>query len=751
MRPEIGGYLELEKCPCSSIHPGAIALDCGRNCLKYLIEARGITSIWLPDLLCGTVAQACRQEGICVHIYHIGADFEPLWDLELTGQDHLYLVDHYGQLDSACVEKAKELSGGRLIIDETEALFRDPWPGIDTIYSVRKFFGVPDGAYLVTDAHLSRALPQSESFDHMSHVLGRFERTASEFFADSRANNERFAHGPLAAMSKLTKQLISSIDIERAKARRAANYNYLFEELEKYNTLHLKQAPLSLAYPLYVSDGPAARAALAQRGIYIPTLWSEVLSDGHAGPIASDHARNILPLPTDQRYTICEMDRMLDALRDEGIIPRRFEGKSLAVLGGTQISCEIVKAAKCLGVHTTVIDYNAPEMSPAKQIADEQALISVADTDEAARYIKEHHIDGVLTGYTDSILTYYAEICEKAGRPCYGTKEQFGIFTDKIVWKKLCREYGVPVAQEFDAAILDLDGSELPFPLMVKPADASGSRGVAVVHTKDELLAAYTTAAAFAKNGKVLIEEYLEGPEATVFWLFINGAYEVFLMGDRIVKHDQEGAIALPVGYTFPAADLPSYLQDVAPQVEAMLKSQGIQNGMMFMQCIIKDGAAVVYDIGYRLTGSLEHYLAQALAGYSPLDMLISYALTGCMTDDDRIWEKIENGRNKLAFNISFLMRPGTIDHFEGLEDIESMPDVIAWIKAHVEGETLPPEAKGELRQIALRVLGIADGIEDLEDTVLDIQQQVRIISTDGYDLKLPGITHGDLKVDDHR
>lgn len=421
-------------------------------------------------------------------------------------------------------------------------------------------------------------------------------------------------------------------------------------------------------------------------------------------------------------------------------------GKKLAILGGTRITCEIVKAAKTLGVHTTVIDYNPPEESPAKLIADEYAQISVADVNVVAAYINEHDIDGVTMGYSDTILPMYADICEAAGLPCYGTRKQFETFTDKDTWKKLCAEYGVPTAREYDAAVLDLEESQIDFPLFVKPSDGSGARGASVARNKEELQASYEFAKRFSKNGKVLIEKYLEGPETTVFWLFIDGCYEVFMLGNRLVKHNQANTIPLPCGYTFPAAVLPKYLEEVAPKVREMLKSQGVQNGMMFMQCITQDGLPYVYDIGYRLTGSLEHYIVKETAGYSPMDMLICHAFTGKMTDDEDIWKKVEHGLYAPCYNVSCLMKPGTIDHFEGLEKLVVDPSVITYVKAHVEGETLPPEAKGELRQIALRILGAVDSPSEFEPVMVGIQEEVMIVSPEGLNLRLPGLSAEDFR-----
>ena len=119
-----------------------------------------------------------------------------------------------------------------------------------------------------------------------------------------------------------------------------------------------------------------------------------------------------------------------------------------------------------------------------------------------------------------------------------------------------------------------------------------------------------------------------------------------------------------------------------------MLRACDVQNGMMFMQCVVQDGLPYVYDIGYRLTGSLEHHNQKVSAGYSSMDMLLNYAVKGRMTDDLDIETKIKTGLYAPSYNISLLMKPGTIDHFEGIESALQRESVIACVKAHIEGET---------------------------------------------------------------
>ena len=316
MRREIGGYLELERFAGPMLHEGDIALNCGRACLEYLIELRGIRTVWLPDFLCSSVLNLCRKADVWVRTYQIGDGFRPVYDFEVANGEWLYLVDYYGQLSQEDVVVASEASNGRLIVDESQGYYRSPWEEADTLYTCRKWFGVPDGAFLHTrdGARLCRELSRSESFDKMGFVLGRFERSAGEFFAESKANNARFADEPMAGMSALTENLLHGVVYEAAKERRLANWAALHNALASTNCLSLATPAAPFMYPYMVADAEGAREEMAAEGVFVPTLWPNVPGDACAGPNTIDFSNNILPLPIDQRYGADDMERVLEVL-----------------------------------------------------------------------------------------------------------------------------------------------------------------------------------------------------------------------------------------------------------------------------------------------------------------------------------------------------------------------------------------------------------------------------------------------------
>ena len=182
MHREIGGYLELERFSGPMLHEGALALSSGRACLSYLIEQREIRKIALPDYNCDVVEEVCRTHGVSVRYYRIGMDLRPE-TMQCDSDEWFYLVNYYGQLREEELLRFRECFP-RLIVDNAQAYFDAPLRDVDTLYTCRKFIGVSDGGFLYTGAP-ERPLERDESLGRMNYVLGRFERTAGEFFREA--------------------------------------------------------------------------------------------------------------------------------------------------------------------------------------------------------------------------------------------------------------------------------------------------------------------------------------------------------------------------------------------------------------------------------------------------------------------------------------------------------------------------------------------------------------------------------------
>ncbi len=309
---EIGGYLELDKYNLSMLHEHAVALNCGRNCLAYLIEAKKIKRLMMPRFICDSVTNTAKKYGVEIRFYEINREFEPVNEIKLNDEEWLYLVNYYGQFDENYYLRMLSLYK-RVIIDQTQAYFEEPIVGADCIYTCRKYFGVADGAFLYTNSILNRKLSVDESFERIKFVLGRYERNAEEFYEEACNNNSFFDKEPIKEMSKLTKNLLHAIDYKQVEFVRRNNFIYLHNALGKKNELNIKRVG-TFMYPFMAKNGQDIRKKLQKEKIYIPQLWPEIAKRYKRDENESLLATRILPLPIDQRYGINEMDRIVQIL-----------------------------------------------------------------------------------------------------------------------------------------------------------------------------------------------------------------------------------------------------------------------------------------------------------------------------------------------------------------------------------------------------------------------------------------------------
>ena len=307
---EIGGYLELENFIHNERYPTLLALNTARNALAYLCKAKDIQKIYLPYFLCESVSGVCKREDVAFACYHIHADFTPDFTGELTDGEYLYIVNYYGQMTAERVKDYKARYGN-IILDNVQAFFDEPLEGIDTIYSCRKFFGVPDGAYLATDAPRLQ-LETDVSMERIRHLLGRYEgKTASAYYDNFKTNDCSFVNLPVREMSHLTHNLLGAIDYQQITERRNQNWGILHEALGAKNKLKLRQPLGPYMYPFYCDNGLEIKKKLVEQKIFVPTLWPNVLELEDC-ELEKDYAKNILPLPIDQRYGADEMNRVIE-------------------------------------------------------------------------------------------------------------------------------------------------------------------------------------------------------------------------------------------------------------------------------------------------------------------------------------------------------------------------------------------------------------------------------------------------------
>jgi biotin carboxylase len=420
-----------------------------------------------------------------------------------------------------------------------------------------------------------------------------------------------------------------------------------------------------------------------------------------------------------------------------------FNGEKILVLGGTRISCEIIKTAQKMGLYVGVADYNAVKDSPGKQISDYQHLVSCTDVDAIVDLIKSENYQGVITGFSDMLLPFYAEICEKSGLPCYATKEQFELFSNKKRYKELCRKHNVPVIKEYFISDCNYDEKEIEFPVLIKPVDDSGSRGITICNNKRELDKAINS---LLNNGReFIIEQYLDTPEVMVFWLFHDGKYELSAIANRHVKHCQgDDVVPSLLGFSYPSMILPEYHKNIEENAKKMFSDAAIKNGMMFMQCKLHNNTCYLFDIGYRLTGSHEYHIFEDICGYNSLEMMINFAMTGFMGTSEQ-YSKINPDFDRYGFSVVFPCKAGKIAKITGVEKIVALDSINSVVPLHIVGDEITESMRGLLSQVCFRVFGSVDKKELIYNEIKKVHSALHITSESGEEMLLPTLEEDDV------
>jgi len=316
----IGGYLGLEgfdRRVDENLFHGYGYINTGRNAFELLLSRLNIKSIQIPYYTCDALVETLQKNEVEFQFYSLNEDFFPVG---INPNDWTVYVNYFG-VNGRNVEKLQSISQ-KLLIDNSQALYSRI--GDIRFYSPRKFLGVPDGGLVFhnhEDVDLS-GLEKDQSYNRFNHLLKRVDLSAEEGYSSFMENEKLISSLPLRRMSGITEKLIQHADHSEIIQKRKTNFNFLNKNLGAFNDLQFKlhddDVPLSYPFLRRGLRTDAVRKQLAERRVYLPTYWPEVLSNRELVSESNEHiwTRGILPIPIDQRYSKTDMTYLVRLLKD---------------------------------------------------------------------------------------------------------------------------------------------------------------------------------------------------------------------------------------------------------------------------------------------------------------------------------------------------------------------------------------------------------------------------------------------------
>ena len=421
------------------------------------------------------------------------------------------------------------------------------------------------------------------------------------------------------------------------------------------------------------------------------------------------------------------------------MIKQEVKGKKLLILGATGYFCEAVKAAKKLGIYTIVTDF-FPN-SPAKAIADKAYDISTVEIDQLEELARKEKVDGIFVAWSDVNHYVALELCERLGMPFYATYEQLYTFTNKHEFKECCRKYNVPTVPEFKltAEMKPEDMAALEYPVIIKPSDSYGGKGITICRSNEDVPAAISEAMSKSPSGRFLTEKYMDDEHydtIAAYYTIQDGEAAFSSMTDRCMN-EFENNKRLNTSIFYPSQYLPRFLKEVDPHIKDMLRGMKIQNGVIFFEgCVNKEGFAL-WESGYRLCGAQQNIFPAYINGVDSQKMLICHALTGRMADENMLSKEDPFFKGKFACNGLIFLSPGKIESVSGIERVLKIPGVINMTCLRQSGDEIKSEDVGTLNQSLGRFHIVSDSRRGLYDIIENIIATLSVRSVDGREMCL--------------
>ncbi|MBD5292622.1 MAG: ATP-grasp domain-containing protein [Bacteroides sp.] len=334
-----------------------------------------------------------------------------------------------------------------------------------------------------------------------------------------------------------------------------------------------------------------------------------------------------------------------------------------------------------MGLEVAVADYNPDAVGI--PFADRYFNASTIDIDAIVRVAREYRPDGIMTLATDMPMRSIAAATQSLGLP--GISMESAVkSTDKIEMIKAFKEHGVASPWFFEVASseeLEEVRDKIIVPCIMKPADNSGSRGVTIINSLVKLEAAYKYSVEQSRNGKVIIEEYLQGDEVSVEVITYGGEPHVLQVTDKLTTGVP---YFVEMGHSQPSKFIGEDLDKISELAKAAVKAVGIRNSPAHVEMMVTNDGPKMIELGARMGGDcITTHLVPLSTGIDMIKAAIDISL-GRVPDLEKKWDK---GSAIRYFDVE----PGIIQSISGVDEVEKQEGVQEIILTKSIGEEVTP------------------------------------------------------------
>ncbi len=397
--------------------------------------------------------------------------------------------------------------------------------------------------------------------------------------------------------------------------------------------------------------------------------------------------------------------------------------KKLMLLGGLRYLIPVIEAAHRLGHYVITVDYVPGNV--AHGYSDEYHNLSILDRDAVLSLARELQIDGIMSFAVDPGVVTAAYVAEKIGLPFQGSYESVSILQDKARFRAFLAANGfnVPAARGFTSRAEALASvNQFNWPVIVKPVDSAGSKGVSRVDSPAGLPAAVEYAMSESHSGTIIIEDFLEkeGCSSDSECFTVNGRLCFCSFSDQRFDARAENPYT-PAAYSWPSEMPESAQSELTSELQRLMSLLGMRSGIYNVETrLCTDGKPYIMEVSPRGGGNR---LAEML-GYAASAPLIESAVRFALGEESGA-EQLEMPRYN-GYLAEVILHADRDGEFAGLEISPDFSGHIVeedlWVK---QGDKVS-SFTGANHAIGTLVVRFADR-DSLTDALADISAWCRV------------------------
>lgn len=406
--------------------------------------------------------------------------------------------------------------------------------------------------------------------------------------------------------------------------------------------------------------------------------------------------------------------------------------KTIMIIGGGLLQLPAIQTAKKMGLQVIVTDYN-PEAVGMK-FADIPLVISTRDFEgtvrEARRQNKLTPINGVLTVGTDASMTV-AAVASALNLP--GIKfEDAEAATNKVKMRTRFKEHKVPSPKFYPVwSLADAKKAceKLKFPVVIKPCDNMGARGVMLIKEKGMIAEAYQNAKDSSPSGELIIEEFMDGSELSIDAVIYKGKITFTGIADRIIE-DQP--FFIEKGHTMPSF-LPEKTIEEAKRVMTLgIKALNITHGFAKGDIKVTSTGVKIGELAARLSGGfMSTYTFPLSSGIDLMKAAIEIALGEEPSN-------LEPSKNLVSIERAIIAKPGIVNRIIGLDEARQIKGINEiFISVNLGDKISKPKSNVEK---AGHIIATAKTLEEAERIISEARKIIQIEISDESNISMETI-----------